>query len=576
MWSEERLLTPTSTKNGPYTNVCSHFPAAIRSIKGPKYRHPIHSVKAKMIKNLPMTFVFAALCALLYLQPVHSHPAGITIKRDSGFGEPSDDVFVIDVKTISCSKLSDNTYGCPLPDASSGYGSANGTKWVGVKKDFALKANRTDRQFLTYKTVDLHSVSLKNTLVIVDISVGDKPGSEWVEKSNGIWVLYGSTDKGISALNVLFGTDAVDPRPNWKLLSGSLNDTISPEGQEAHIEYRKGPKLDYRDTRPKLNFNSDKKFKILQIADLHYSTGVGKCRDPVPADIKDCEADPRTLQFIEKVLDIEKPDYIALTGDQNYGPTSPDPETAIFKALAPFIKRKLPFSVVLGNHDDETYLSRNETLAISVNMPYSLTEHGPDDIFGSGNYFLNLPAPDGGRGLSMYFLDSGAYNSGGYDWIKKNQLDWVKQTYQNAKKSITGFENNLAMAFFHIPLQEYKQKDGRVDGTQLEDVAAGKVNTGAKDTLAEVGVQVATVGHDHLNDYCVHDNSTATGRNSSLYLCYGGGLGEGGYGGKGFVRRLRIWEADASAGQIQVWKRSHDTPDKTFDQMVMVSDGKVV
>jgi hypothetical protein len=48
-------------------------------------------------------------------------------------------------------------------------------------------------------------------------------------------------------------------------------------------------------------------------------TGVGVCKDTIDTDGKnlpESEADPLTVDFIGKILDVEKPDLVILTGDQ--------------------------------------------------------------------------------------------------------------------------------------------------------------------------------------------------------------------------------------------------------------------
>lgn len=61
---------------------------------------------------------------------------------------------------------------------------------------------------------------------------------------------------------------------------------------------------------------------------MHLSTGVGKCRDTLP-DIStaSCEADPLTLQYLEKILEVEKPDLAVLAGDMINGETAPDAQS---------------------------------------------------------------------------------------------------------------------------------------------------------------------------------------------------------------------------------------------------------
>jgi hypothetical protein len=59
--------------------------------------------------------------------------------------------------------------------------------------------------------------------------------------------------------------------------------------------------------------------------DLHLSTNAGECRDLVsPTHKFACEADSVTLEFLEEILDNEKPDFVAFTGDQVNGDSAPN------------------------------------------------------------------------------------------------------------------------------------------------------------------------------------------------------------------------------------------------------------
>ena len=109
------------------------------------------------------------------------------------------------------------------------------------------------------------------------------------------------------------------------------------------------------DTRAALRVKEDGKFKIVQISDTHMVTGVGVCKDAIDAignNLPESEADPLTVQFIGKMLDVEKPDLVVLTRDQVHHDTS-DSQTALFKVVAPIIDRSIPFTAVFGNHDCE-------------------------------------------------------------------------------------------------------------------------------------------------------------------------------------------------------------------------------
>lgn len=411
----------------------------------------------------------------------------------------------------------------------------------------------------------------------------------WKQQEHGVWVKKGKYNPhaSVTSLDVLFGSDAKDPRIGWQLRNGFIGGIEQPGPR---ISARIGPKAE----RPKveLRVHRSGKFKILQLADLHFSTGVGKCRDLYPKDAhsgeENCSADPRTLEFIEKVLDNEKPDYVVLTGDQIFGETSPDSETAIFKVVAPLISRKIPYSMVMGNHDDEKgSLSRHDLMTLASQLPYSLTQLGPADLSGYGNYVQTVLGPKSDNpALTFYFLDSHANSPNpkkfpGYAWIEPNQLEFVKSEYERLKPSQEAYSHiHMSMAFFHIPIPEYIHQKPMV-GQLREGITAPRYNTGVRDVLAKIGVSVLSVGHDHVNDFCKYDDkkegSSEEEKTSALWLCYGGGAGEGGYGGYGgYERRVRVFEVDTQAATIMSWKLLHEAPETKIDQQLLVQDGKAV
>ena len=109
------------------------------------------------------------------------------------------------------------------------------------------------------------------------------------------------------------------------------------------------------DSRRTLRVKEDSKFKIVQISDTHIVTSVGVCKDAINEcgrNLPESEADPLTVDFIGKVLDVEKPDLIVFTRDQLYHDI-PDSRSALFKVVAPIIERSIPFTAVFGNHDSE-------------------------------------------------------------------------------------------------------------------------------------------------------------------------------------------------------------------------------
>ena len=198
----------------------------------------------------------------------------------------------------------------------------------------------------------------------MDIRVGEPPPNpssdhSWESRPGGIWVLRskfsGKIDQAVTEVDVLFGVDAVDPRPQWTLMRSSLQLNAQPKVPVARLSVLRGRAKPRPDARAALRVREDGKFKIVQISDTHMVTGVGVCKDAIDAHGKhlpECEADPLTVNFIGKILDVEKPDLVILTGDQLHHDIS-DSQSALFKVVAPIIERSIPFAAVFGNHDSE-------------------------------------------------------------------------------------------------------------------------------------------------------------------------------------------------------------------------------
>lgn len=172
----------------------------------------------------------------------------------------------------------------------------------------------------------------------MDLKVGrlnpgkdDDPSAElWEKRPAGIWIKRSSrrhdsdSKDVITAVDILFGADAVEPRPGWEVRDQALMLDYPKDAPEARVSIRRGSPKKLELPIPRVR--KDGKFKIMQLADLHLSTGLGICREPVPVNGK-CEADPRTLDFVTRLLDQEKPDLVVLSGDQVNGDTAPDAQS---------------------------------------------------------------------------------------------------------------------------------------------------------------------------------------------------------------------------------------------------------
>lgn len=286
-----------------------------------------------------------------------------------------------------------------------------------------------------------------------------------------------------------------------------------------------------------LRFREDGSFTIVQFTDTHFKNG-----EP---------ADDQTAALMAAVLDAEQPDLVVYTGDMVEGRPSADPAAAVRLALAPVVGRGLPWAAVFGNHDDEGSLDRAALLAVQQSLPGCLSEAGPAELSGAGNYVL--PVLQGDRPAALlYFLDSNSYSETwlkGYGWIRRDQIAWYLATAQDWRTRAGG-EPLPTLAFFHIPLPEYNEVWDLYEcfGEKYEAVCSPRINSGFYAALHEMGDVLGTfVGHDHINDF--------VGDLHGIRLCYGRGTGYNTYGREGFARGARVIRLRAGVRDFDTWLR---------------------
>jgi hypothetical protein len=234
--------------------------------------------------------------------------------------------------------------------------------WHCIEKDLHLDTAEKSA-WLHVELANEKKLGVKD-LVVTDIRVGKPPlnsdsDHSWEPRPGGIFVLRsnfsGKIDQVVTEVDVLFGVDAVDPRPQWTLTSSPLQLDAQPEVPVARLTVHRGRAESRPHTQKALRVRKDGKFKIVQISDTHMVTGVGVCEDALDAygkHLPKSQADPLTVNLIQTVLNAEKPDFVVLSGDSLHHGIL-DSQSAIFKVVAPIIERSIPFAVVFGNHDAE-------------------------------------------------------------------------------------------------------------------------------------------------------------------------------------------------------------------------------
>lgn len=309
-----------------------------------------------------------------------------------------------------------------------------------------------------------------------------------------------------------------------------------------------------------LRFRPDGRFRIVQFTDLHWHNGGTK--------------DLQTRAMMETVLEAERPDLVALTGDVIAGGGCENPAESWRQAVAPMEERGIPWAAVFGNHDDEGSLGRRELMEMQQTCRMSLLEPGPEEVSGVGNYVLRVLSQEGDSlAAALYFLDSNAYAThecGGYGWITRSQVAWyldtaraLEEEYRAVNSLESEFSNSPtplfpeaklpALAFFHIPLPEYDEvwETQVCRGHKYEDVCCPRINTGFFAALLEAGEVMGTfVGHDHVNDY--------EGTLHGIRLCYGRWGGYSTYGLDRLQPGARVIELREGEREFETWLRLAD------------------
>ncbi len=289
----------------------------------------------------------------------------------------------------------------------------------------------------------------------------------------------------------------------------------------------------------------DDEFKIVAFTDIHLDT------------YKKDGGDMSINMMIRSIV-AEKPDFVVFAGDiitSSFNERRTKQFGKVMESLGVY------WALCLGNHehDNNFSITREKMIKILAGYDHCLIDASKKrtadgtEVWGNGNFVINILGKDNKISQSLYFIDSGQdmtkeqmekyigevypadakqdYADGGeehdysYDYVKESQIRWYKETVDDINKlNGTAVRSTL---FAHIPVPEVEQAwmeitgeryrvfdeyhektydytatsgDRILYGERRETVCRSGHNTGLFDACLEKGTQAMFFGHDHTND----------------------------------------------------------------------------
>ena len=315
----------------------------------------------------------------------------------------------------------------------------------------------------------------------------------------------------------------------------------------AAVEYPADRLVPEKDADGDWVFTTDSDLKVVQLTDVHLGGG-----------FMSTSKDKGALYAVERMLRAEKPDLVIVTGDVAYpvpfqaGTFNNMTGAELFARLMD--KLGIYWTIGFGNHDTEAYsfYSREEISDFyrESGFKYCLLEKGPDDVDGCGNQVIKVKNSKGAITQALFVFDSHSYTDGDwtgimwkYDNIHENQVKWYSDRIDAMNEynaSVKGGEVK-SLAFFHIPLVEYKTAWDELAANGFKDTEDVKYIEGmvgetgkyiycgiGEDDLFETFLEKGSTkgvfcGHDHFNNFTINYKGIDLVYGNSIdYLAYVG------------------------------------------------------
>lgn len=308
----------------------------------------------------------------------------------------------------------------------------------------------------------------------------------------------------------------------------------------------KAPKQSDAESYSILKFGELGKFKIAQFTDIHWD--------------ENAKSNDSTIAIIKHVLKEEQPNLVILSGDI----VCYEPAKEGWESIARiFEESKIPWLVLMGNHDAEQSMTREEIYQLLQSKAYYTIGKVDIEKCKIGDFILNIKSSDENKDAAViYCMDSGDYpeatlRHGKYDWIHFDQIEWYRK-YSKLFTDGNGGAPLPSLAYFHIPLPEYEKLNSTSTyyGANGEGgVSSSDINSGFLASAIEMNDVMGTfVGHDHNNSFI--------GQVNGIALAFGRVSGLNAYGD--LERGARIVSLSEGQYQFDTWIRTYSGQYETY------------
>ncbi len=317
---------------------------------------------------------------------------------------------------------------------------------------------------------------------------------------------------------------------NGKTAKNCFISFVNPEKQATNVKIIKETPTSTFIAKVNPDGSFDKSdFKILTTTDLHLD--------------EDYDINNKTLKLFYEQIKKEKPDLVILTGDvvlSKYQHIDSVQFAEMMEEIGIY------WAYVFGNHEarEEKEFFKYFILKNMIDYPHCLSKFGKSDLFGYGNFTINIMNSETELRQSLFLFDSGrdvlkhhADNDNvpqdkrnGYDYIKPSQIKWYETELEALRKTYGEVKN---MLYLHIPIPEYKaafnldqkgeylknengellrNEDGSIPknenvkfiyGKMYETVGCPQHNSGLFESMKNNNAKAIFAGHDHVNDFAI-------------------------------------------------------------------------